>query len=323
MARLRRYGMPSIALVVAALAAALTAHAARPAAAAEVVQDGNAQLSSLEVNRKGEALLTYRRADGRIRHVLVWGAVNARPPTQGVPQVQFRWDYAGGWGKYRKSTYWKGFRNACRPYDGPQLALFVAGCKAPDGSYWTVQAWQRRLPLLGFEPWLAAQSSIDLLVAHFSGQLPVLEAYANWTYGGRWQGIFGRLTYLGQPVYGFGANAKGVPKDRYGRNVYIDTYDSAYGPGWKREAGILTHQGTGTFCHSFVPQHPFPGYPSQDLRPAAPGERYRVTVGGPGVMPVLQVEVPGLTDADRAREPELDGVFDRVMAGDRICAPER
>jgi hypothetical protein len=48
-----------------------------------------------------------------------------------------------------------------------------------------------------------------------------------------------------------------------------------------------------------------------------------VTVGGPGVRPVLQVEAPGLTDADRNREPELNAVFDRVMAGDRTCASER
>ena len=100
--------------------------------------------------------------------------------------------------------------------------------------------------------------------------------------------------YLGQPIFGFGSNAKGVPKDKYGRNLYIDTLNSAYGPGWKRESGILTHKGTGTFCHSFVPQRPFAGYPSQEMRPAAPGERYRITVGGPGVMPVMQVEVLGL-----------------------------
>jgi hypothetical protein len=311
------------AFVVGALSLVAALSVLASARAAEVVQDPNARLTSLQVNRKGEALLTYRRADGRVRHVLVWGAVNALAPSPDVPQVRFRWDYAGGWGKYRKGTYWKSFRNACRPYDGPPLALFVAGCRAPDGSYWTVQAWQRRLPLLGFDPWLPQQSSVELLVAHWSGDLPVLEAYSRWTYDGRWQGVFGRLTYLGRPVYGFGANAKGVPKDRYGRNVYLDTYNSAYGPGWKREAGILTHAGTGTFCHSFVPQHPFAGYPSQETRPAAPGERYRVTVGGPGVMPVLQVEVPGLTAADRSHAPELDAIFDRVMAGDRTCARER
>jgi hypothetical protein len=60
------------------------------ALAAEVVRDPNARLSSLQVNRKGEALLTYRRADGRVRHVLVWGAVNARVPSPDVPQGPVR-----------------------------------------------------------------------------------------------------------------------------------------------------------------------------------------------------------------------------------------
>ena len=137
--------------------------------------------------------------------------------------------------------------------------MLVAACKAPDGSYWAVQRWQRRLPLLGFDPWLPRQSAFELHVSHWSGPLPVLEAYPNWTYKGAWQGVFGRYTYLGSPVYGFGATAKGIPKDGYGRNLYIDTLNSAYGPGWKRESGILTHKGTGTFCHSFVPQRPFAG----------------------------------------------------------------
>jgi hypothetical protein len=310
-------------LVAALLVATAVLGTSSAASASELLQDPNVTLASLKVNRKGEALLTYRRSDGRLRHVLVWGALNARAPSETVPQVRFRWDYAGGWGKYRNGKYWMTFKDACGPYDGPPLALLVAACKAPDGTYWTVQAWQRRLPLLGFDPWLPIQSNWELHVAHWSGELPRLEVYPNWTYGGRWQGIFGRYTYLGQPVFGFGANAKGVPKDGYGRNLYIDTFNSTYGPGWKREAGILTHKGTGTFCHSFVPQRPFAGYPSQELRPAAPGERYRITVGGPGVTPVTQVELPGLTHADLGRDSELDAVFDRVMAGDRICAAER
>ena len=214
-------------------------------------------------------------------------------------------------------------RNRCAAYDGPPLALLVAACKAPDGTYWAVQAWQRRLPNLGFDPWLSQQTNVELHVSHWSGELPELAAYAHWTYNDEWQGIFGRLTYLGKAVYGFGATTKGAPKDGYGRNVYVDTLNSVYGQGWKREAGILTHKGTGTFCHSFVPQHPFPGYPSQQLRPPAPGERYRVTVSGPGVMPVLQVEVPGLTAADRSHDNDLSTTFDRVMAGDHACAAER
>jgi hypothetical protein len=40
-------------------------------------------------------------------------------------------------------------------------------------------------------------------------------------------------------------------------------------------------------------------------------------------MPVLQVEGARSHDADRNRGPELDAVFDRVMAGDRTCASER
>ena len=147
--------------------------------------------------------------------------------------------------------------------------------------------------------------------------------YAHWTYGGSWQGLFGRLTYGGQPVYGFGSTGDGNPRDRYGRNVYIDTFNSAYGAGWKRESGILVHRPTGTFCHSFVPQKPFPGYPSQEMRPAAPGERYRVTVMGPGVTPVIQWEGPGLTAADRQAAGPVTATFDQIMAGRRQMRPER
>ncbi len=201
--------------------------------------------------------------------------------------------------------------------------MLVAACKAPDGSYWTIQSWQRRLPNLGFDPWLPYHTNVELHLAHWSGELPVLEVHPNWTYEGAWQGLFGRLTYLGVPVHGFSATDKGVPKDFFGRNLHIDTLNSVYGAGWKREAGILTHKGTGTFCHSFVPQQPFAWYPNQITRPPAAGERHRVTVSGPGVTPVLQVELAGLTNADRRRDADFDSIFDRVMAGDSVCARER
>ena len=310
-------------LVPASLVATALAAQPQQAPGSELVQDANVSMVSLKVNGKGEALVSYRRSDGRPRNVLVWGALNARPPSTEVPQVRFKWDYAGGWGKYRDGKYWTRFKDRCRPYDGPPLPMYLVGCKAPDGTYWTIQLWQRRLPLLGFDPWLPHHTNWELHVAHWSGPLPVLEVSPNWTYGGAWQGLFGRYSYLGFPVYGFGNNAKGVPTDKYGRNLYIDTLNSAYGPGWKRESGILTHKGTGTFCHSFVPQKPFAGYPSQEIRPPASGERYRITAGGPGVTPVVQVEVQGLQDADRPRDAEFDAAFDRIMAGDRLCARER
>lgn len=200
-------------LVVLVLGSAFGAvFLATPALASEPMSDFNVKFESLAVNAKGEALVTYRRTDGKVRRVLVWGGLNANAPTDpSIRQVRFKYDYAGGWGKYRKASYWSTFRNVCSAYDGPALVYLVAACKAPDGTY----------------------------------------------------------------------------------------------------------------CHSFVPQKPFPGYPSKEMRPPAPGERYRVTVMGPGVTPVIQWEGLGLTAADRAFAASVTTVFDEIMAGDRICAPER
>ena len=100
------------ALLLVALATAF-ALAAAPVSASELLQDPNAQLLSLKANAKGEALLTYRRANGQLRHVLVWGAINTGAPAQDVAQVRFRWDYAGGWGMYRNGKYWKTFKDGC------------------------------------------------------------------------------------------------------------------------------------------------------------------------------------------------------------------
>jgi len=313
-------------LIVAALAALLAPAAAR---ASEPFPDFNVKRPTLKVNAKGQALVEYTTERGARRHVFVWDAVNsAVPPAAATPQARFKYDFAGGWGIARKQL-WKTLKNACRRYDGPALPFFVAACKAPDGSYWALQTWQRRLPLLGFDPWLPIQNSWELHVSHWNTELPVLDAYVNWTYGLAQQGVFGRLSYLGHPVYGFSSSAEGNPRDRYARNVYIDTLNSAYGPGWRRESGILTHRGTGTFCHSFVPgQIPFAGYPSTAPRPSARGERYRISVMGPGVTPVLMWEAAGLppfagTDEHQRLENGFNVAFDRIMVGDRICAGER
>src|ERR671930_52939 len=130
------------------VASALVAAALPSAAAGSQLVDRNATGVQLAVNRKGEAMITYRVA-GRLRRVLVWGGINARFPSPDARQIRLKKDYAGGWGKYRR-LYWQGFHNACRPYDGPKLVWFVTGCKAPDGSYWALQSWQTPLPDLGY-----------------------------------------------------------------------------------------------------------------------------------------------------------------------------
>ena len=52
---------------------AFAASRSRPALASEPLSDSNAKLQSLPVNSKGEALVTYRRTDGKVRRVLAWG----------------------------------------------------------------------------------------------------------------------------------------------------------------------------------------------------------------------------------------------------------
>jgi hypothetical protein len=310
--------MKALALLGAVAALVL----APPAPASEVLGDLNVKGLALAGNANGKALLSYRREDGRARQVLVWGATNARPPSQGVPQVAFRFDYSGGrrsLGHYAAPR----FRDRCARYDGPSLPFLVAACKAPDGSYWAVQAWRRLLPMRGFDPWLPQQGKLEFHVSHWSGPLAVLEVSQNWTYGGRWQGIFGRLTYRGQPVHGF-RTPSATRRDPYARFVYIDAHDSVYGAGWRHDTAIVTHVRDGAFCYSFVPQAPPPGYPDRAPRGPAVGDAHRVTVMGPGVTPDVQWVGPALGPYDATRDAGFNAVFDRLVGpGDRVCLPER
>jgi hypothetical protein len=310
-------------LVLATSLAALVL--AAPALASEPLSDVGISAPRLQVNAKGEALVTYRRAGGAIRRVLVWGAVNSHHPSPDVRQVRFRYDYAGGWGKYRR-RYWRAFRDACRPYDGPRLAFLVTACKAPDGSYWAIQAWRRNLPHRGHPPWTAAQAAREFRVSHWTGEPAKLEAWTDWAFRGEAHGLFGRLTYGGVPVHGFSTTRDGGPLDRYGRNLYIDTFGSAYGRGWRRETSIVFRRPSGAFCYSFWPTRDvsLPGHPN-NLRPAGNGRRYRITVAGPGVTADVVWEGRGLPDFDPRNpahvehERRMNERLLQVTAPDRFC----
>ena len=304
-----------------AAAGAVAALVAAPAVASQPLADRNVRDVSLQVNSRGEALVTYTRADGRERHVLAWGAINARHPDPDVPQASFQFDNSGGWGKYRRLV-WKGFVDTCRPYDGPQLVWLVAACRAADGSYWAVQTWQRIQPMRGFPAFRPAHMKYELHLSHWTGPLAELEISPNWTYGGMWQGLFGRLSYRGVPVHGYR-----TPSDRradlHARYVYIDTFNSVWGPGWKRAGAKVTHNPSGGFCFSFVPDRPPPGYPSRAVRAPGNGERHRVTVMGPGVTPVIQWEGRALDSYDPARDATYNSLFDGVLGADEACKSER
>jgi hypothetical protein len=260
----------SIAVVAIAFVGAASAHASQ-------LVDRNASAVSLSVDANGEAMITYEKA-GRVEHVLAWGAENAIAPAVDAAQVAFRLDYSGGYGKYHLGRYWDAAGWVCLPYDGPALAWSVAACKAPDGSYWALQAWQRDLPDLGARPSAA-------------------------------QAAFGTLTYRGSGVYGFHATPSGVPLDSFGRNVYVDTFGSAYGTGWRRENSFLTHGPRGSFCYGFYPH---------GSRPAGAGLRYRATIVGPGVTPDVtwQGTAPGPYDAT---EEAAANSIERAL-GDPHCS---
>jgi hypothetical protein len=281
------------------------------AANASQLIDRNAYNVRLQVNAAGIAMLTYKKhGDPRTFHVLARGAINARPPVAGTDQVQFKLDYTGGWGFFRNAKYWKKFKNVCGPYQGDSLAWFVTGCTMPDGSNWAVQSWQRMLANYGLLS-TGLRRAWELRLSHWNTDLPQLKINLNWSWGGRYDHLWGFYTYLGQPVYGFKATHQGRPLDRFGRNVYVDTYNSAYGNGWKRENSFLTHRPTGGFCYGFS-IHRKSGITGR-------GEKYRATVEGPGVTPDVFWTGNALGPYDPTLGASLNQQEAQELKGDRRC----
>ncbi|MBA3348801.1 MAG: hypothetical protein H0T13_09605 [Actinobacteria bacterium] len=289
------------------LAAAIVCAALMPgiAEASEII-GRNATAVKLQVNTQGQALVSFTSA-GKRSNVLVWGAVNALQPTTARAQVAFKVDYSGGYGTFKKPI-WKTLKNGCKPYAGPELEWLVVACKAPDGSYWALQSWQRMLANYGIAP-SAKQSVWELRLSHWSGPLPVLEVHQNWAYK-KFHHVFGSFTYLGKPVHGFKSTSVGVPLDTFGRNLYLDTFNSAYGGSWKRENSFLMHRGNGKFCYGFY---------KHGARPTGNGERYRATIIGPGVLPDIYWESDALGEYDLAFDLEQHAFQKTYYAGDGLC----
>ena len=291
-----------IGILVASLAVA--AFAATTASASQLI-DRNATKVSMKANAKGEAMLTYTAA-GKVKHVLAWGAVNAMAPTPGRKQVAFKLDYSGGYGKYHRTTYWDVFNGACLPYDGPAIAWTVAACTAADGSYWALQSWQRMLPNYGVAA-APIQAVWELRLSHWTGDLPVLTIDTDWAWH-QWDHIFGTYSYNNTPVFGFRSTPAGVPLDTFGRNLYVDTFNSQYGKGWKRENSFLAHTNTGAFCYSFNPH---------SSHPSGKGTQYRATVQGPGVTPDVMWQGASPGTYDKALDLEKNSLISQL--NDRQC----
>jgi hypothetical protein len=280
-----------------------------PAANASNLIDRNATNVKLEVNRSGMALLTYR-AGGKLKHVLAWGAVNAHAPTAAKKQREFKVDYSGGWSLSKTlPLLWQRFQNACRPYRGPALAWVVSACTAPDGSHWAIQSWQRMLPNYGVAPTDSSQTVWELRLSHWSGELPTFTVKQDWAYR-RYDNLYGSYTYKGQPMYGFATTRFGAPLDNYGVLIYVDTLNSAYGRGWRRENSFVTHNPTGIFCYGFFPH---------GKHPSGMGSQYRATIVGTGVLPDQMWEGRTLGPYD----PDLDTRANeerKSLYSDRLCS---
>ena len=292
-------------LVLLTLSVALLAP---PGAGASTIVGRNATKVELKVDGSGNAVVSYT-SGGKRANVLAWGAVNALAPTPSRKQVDFKLDYSGGWGTFRKDI-WRTMKNQCEPYTGPPLAWHVASCTAPDGSYWALQAWQRMLPNYGLTP-SPKQAVWELRLSHWTGDLPSLTVNTNWAYR-KFDHLFGTFTYNGTPVHGFRSTASGNPLDTYGRNLYVDTLNSAYGTGWKRENSFLMHKNTGTFCYGFY---------RHGSRPDGHGERYRATIIGPGVTPDVMWEGNAPGAYDEFLDKELADTQRATYASDRLCKP--
>jgi hypothetical protein len=124
--------------------------------------------------------------------------------------------------------------------------------RTPDGTYWALQQWRRltgRPVELRFSRWRGAPTKLTFRAV-----------CCKW----RSERIMGRASFHGRPIYGFSNTPAGVPLDKFGRNVYLDTF--RYGK-WRRMMGILTHRYDGSY--------------SLWIRKYWRGKRYRAAISGP------------------------------------------
>ena len=262
----------------------------------------------IAVNAKGEALFTYRKAGG-VQHMLVWGAINAIAPKAGGRQAKFKLDYSGGWGSYH-TLYWKTFGRPAGATTAPRSRTSSPPARRPTARYWAAQSWPQPLPNLGFTPWTPSFSAQWLEVSHWTGD--ARDARDRHRLGLRrpFPEPLRPPHVSRQPVYGFGTTRFGAPTDGFGSLVYLDTFNSVYGPGWRRENSFVTHNPTGVFCYGFYPfdptkggyKHP-PGWTAR--RGPGTGEKYRLTASGPGVTPNVAVIVPGLHPFDKTNAADV------------------
>jgi hypothetical protein len=176
----------------------------------------------------------------------------------------------------------------------------ASGARSPNPDGTVPQTGAYMLPTIGattFNGWPILQGQ-----PRFSKFSP--GGYKGYLAGKHFTTLFGSFTYGGVGVWGK-AMKSGNPTDAFGRNAYIDTFNSDFGDGWRRIVGVLTQKPNGTFCYELSPKgganggsHGRTGY----------GEAYTLTVQGPGTAPDARVYVtnPAFTFGNDAYNAKTD-----------------
>ncbi len=114
--------------------------------------------------------------------------------------------------------------------------------------------------------------------------------------------LFGSFSYGGVGVWGPG-DKNGAPTTDFGRNAYIDSWNSDYGKDWRRNVGVLTQKPNGTFCYEFSPKGGSIGKTG-----LSKDGIYSVTIAGPGMAPDRRVilQGPSFAFGNNTYNPKLD-----------------
>ena len=189
---------------------------------------GNAKKPTLRVNAKGIATVSYTQ-QGRRKAAIVF------------PSGRVRYGRGAGGGDVTIGT---------AAYALPMLVTLRLNPR--NGRLFALQAWRR-----------LRRGPVELRFSRWFGAPTVLTLGARCC---KWRSEFirGRATFHGRPIFGYGATPSGNPTDKFGRNVYLDTYRRG---AWRRMMGILTHRPTGFF--------------QLWIRPHWRGSAYRGRISGP------------------------------------------
>ena len=252
--------------------------------------------------------------------MLVWGAINARPPSRSTRQVDFDVDYSGGWGSLRDAGLEDAsqrVRRVPRPatpvprhgvHGTRRLAL---GAPAAGSARRRTSAFRRGSPAM------APRSS----GSRTGAATAEIEVWLDWSYGGRWHHLFGRLTLPrpADPRLLGDASTATRPTASAGSSTSTRSTPPTARAGAAR-TGSSRGGPDGTFCYGFVPHRT-----SKGTRGPANGRRYRLATSGPGVTPDVSWEGTGLHDfrpgnpADEQHEAAMNALQRQMMKQSKGC----